>query len=432
MTVTRLLAPLGTIALVVGAACSGSSGAGAKGDSDAGSGVEAGLDATGGHEAGGGVDSGAGGDTGSPAEAGATETGAPEGGAADVWVMGYFSSWDSTTNGGFYPISSIDWAGLTHVAAAFYIPDGAGGWASGSFDDATAIQLIAAAHASHVKAIASIGGAGSGPGFEGSMQSAMSTFTTALQALLTMGYDGLDIDWEGGNLTAAQDQALETTLVTGLRTSNPTTLVTLTAGIVNENAVPDLSFYGTIAPQLDRINLMTYGMSGAYQGWKSWHSSPLHWDSDTSTPTGIDATVAHYLAASVPAGKLGVGSGFYGECYTSPVTAPSQVLGASTVAADDNTMSYRNIMGSYFAGTAYSYDPAAQVPYLTLSGNNAEKCTYVSYEDVASITAKGAWLEAQGLGSIIIWTISEGYLSSGTTVAEQNPLLEAMRTTLLH
>jgi len=413
------------VLLCVAAACGSSSG-GATGHPDSGpSGADAAADVTAPHD-GGGLETG-GGDTGSPAE-----TGAPEGGnTGDVWVMGYFSSWDSATNGGFYPVSGIHWAGLTHLATAFYIPDGKGGWASGSFDSATATQLIAAAHANHVKAIASIGGAGSGPAFEGSTQSAMATFTTALQALITMGYDGLDIDWEGGSLTASQDQALQTTLLTTLRTSNPGAVLTLTAGYQNENFVADLSWYGTIAAQVDRINLMTYGMSGAYQGWKSWHSAPLHWDSDTSTPTGIDASVAHYLAAKVPAAKLGVGSGFYGECYTSPVTTPSQALGGSTVAADDNTMSYRNILASYYAASAYHYDMAAQAPYLTLSGSNAQKCTYVSYEDATSIAAKSAWIKAQGLGGVIIWTISEGYVSSGATVAAQNPLLETMRTTLL-
>jgi len=36
--------------------------------------------------------------------------------------------------------------GLTHVAAAFYLPDGKGAWATGSFDTATATELITAAH----------------------------------------------------------------------------------------------------------------------------------------------------------------------------------------------------------------------------------------------------------------------------------------------
>jgi chitinase len=264
------------------------------------------------------------------------------------------------------------------------------------------------------------------------MQSAMSTFVTNLEALLSMGYDGLDIDWEGGNLSTQQDQTLEQSLVSALRQKSPSAIITLTAGYENENSLDDLSFYGTIASQLDQINLMTYGMAGAWQGWQSWHSSPLHWNMVSSTPTGIDSSVGHYLAAHVPASKLGIGIGFYGMCYSSPVTAPVQMLGGSQVKASDGTMSYPSIMSAYYAASAYHYDSAAEAPYLTLSGSNAQGCTYVSYEDPTSIAAKGAWVKAQGLGGAIIWEIGEGFVPSGATVQAQNPLLEATKTAFLH
>jgi chitinase len=361
-----------------------------------------------------------------------SETGDAGGSASTAWIMGYYASWDELANGGFYDISSIDWDALTHVATAFYIPDGNGGWTSDSFDATTALAIIDAAHAHGKKALASIGGSGSGAAFEGSTEAAnVAAFLTSLQALITMGYDGLDIDWEGGSLTVAQDQALETSLIGSLRSKNPGAILTMTAGYENENLLDDLSFYGTIVAQLDRLNLMTYGMSGAYSGWESWHSSPLHWNMNSSTPTGIDISVTNYLNAGVPSAKLGVGAGFYGECYTAPVTAPVQSMGASQVPASDGTMSYRNIMASYYSSADYHYDSAADVPYLTLSGSNAEKCTYVTYEDATSIAAKASWVKAQGLGGIIIWTMSEGYVASlGTTVAAQNPLLEVMKTSL--
>jgi chitinase len=419
--------------LLLAVAACGSSSTGGTPDRD--SGTAGGGDAGPAGDDAGAVDSAAPseGGEGSDTGAGTTDASKTDGGPSisGAWVMGYYPSWDDPVNGGKYPVTAIDWDGLTHVAAAFYLPDGKGGWASGTFDATTAAQIIAAAHAHGKKAIASIGGAGSGAVFEGSTQTAMTTFVTNLEALVTMGYDGLDIDWEGGNLTAAQDQALETSLVGAIRKASPGIVLTLTAGYENENLLDDLSWYGAIAAQLDRINLMTYGMSGAYQGWESWHSSPLHWNKNTSTPTGIDASVGHYLAAGVPAAKLGVGSGFYGECYTSPVTAPAQALGGSMLVASDGTMSYANIMASYYSASAYHYDSAAAAAYLTLSGSSAEKCTFVSYEDATSIAAKGAWVKAQGLGGIIIWTISEGFVASGADVAAQNPLLEVMKTAVL-
>jgi chitinase len=176
---------------------------------------------------------------------------------------------------------------------------------------------------------------------------------------------------------------------------------------------------------------MSYGMSGTYPGWSSWHSSPLHWNNNATTPTGIDATVSHYLAAGVPAGKLGVGTAFYGECYTAPVTAPLQDTTGSQVAGCCDAMSYRNMVADYLPNASYNYDAVAQVPYLTMTGNNPMGCSYVSYEDATSIAAKGAWAKAQGLGGTIVWTISEGFIPGGATISEQNPLLEAVRTAFL-
>jgi chitinase len=366
---------------------------------------------------------------GSP-ESGGTSDASDASAPSNAWVMGYYAVWDEPANGGAYPVSAIDWGAITHVATAFYLPDASGGFGVGSFDATTATALITAAHAQSKKVIASIGGSGSGPSFEGATQSSMAAFVTSLQALLSMGYDGIDIDWEGGNLTAAQDQALEQALIHALRTGSPSALLTMTAGYENENSLDDLTFYGTVIADLDRLNLMTYGMSGAWQGWKSWHSSPLHWDHDTSTPTGIDTSVAHYLAAGVPAAKLGVGAGFYGECYTSPVTAPGQALGGSQVSASDGTMSYVNIMASYYSAATYHYDSVAAVPYLSPPAGNAQGCTYVTYEDATSLGAKAAWMKSQGLGGIIIWTMSEGFVSSGADVHAQNPLLEVLGTAL--
>lgn len=414
----------------LGAGCGGG---GAQATQDAGNGADdASLDGGGTSEAStGDADAAGQGDSATTAYDAANGDAEGGSGASGPWVMGYYASWHSPANGGNYAVTSIDWDGLTHVASAFYVPDASGQWAPGYFDQTTASALIAAAHAHGKKVLASIGGAGSGPAFEQAMQDAQSAFVASLEALITSGYDGLDIDWEGGNLSAAQDQALQTTLVQTLRQESPNILLTLTAGYENENSLDDLSWYATIAAQLDRINLMTYGMAGAWQGWESWHSSPLHWNMNTSTPTGIDASVKHYLAAGVPAGKLGIGIGFYGMCYTAPVTAPVQAVGGAQVVASDGVMSYPNILSGYYAASAYHYDSAADAPYLTLDGSNAQKCTYVSYEDPTSIAAKGAWLKSTGLGAVILWEIGEGFVPSGATVQAQNPLLEATKTAFL-
>src|SRR5258706_14581541 len=131
--------------------------------------------------------------------------------------------------------------------------------------------------------------------------------------------------------------------------------MTMPVGYQNLNLKDDLSGYPAIAQQYDQINIMSYGMAGAWSGWKSWHSSPLY-QQDSATPTSIDSSVKLYVAAGVPKSKLGVGIGFYGLCYTPPVTLPDQDLGGSNLVASDGTMSYAHIMTDYYAAGARQWD----------------------------------------------------------------------------
>jgi chitinase len=359
----------------------------------------------------------------------AGETDGGEGGtsAGGRWVMGYYSIWNARS----YPVGEIDWNALTHIATAFNLPDGNGGVsASGSFDPMLARSVVSAAHEAGRKAIASIGGVDSARVFEGSTSPAnLDTFVNNLRNLVTnIGYDGVDLDWEGGPPT---DQALLMSLVQALRTAMPGILITLPVAVENNNFKTNLSFYAAVTPLVDQINIMTYNVSGAFPGWKSWHSSPLHWNRDNATPVAIDITVADYLRANVPPSKLGIGSGFFGECYSAPVTAPSQMLQGSTVVATDGVMSYEHLVASYDTANARKWDAIATVPYLSFaSPQGPEMCTYITYEDAESIAAKAEWVKSNGLGGIILWTINEGFIA-GAPPGQRNPLLAAVGAAFL-
>lgn len=338
--------------------------------------------------------------------------------------MGYYASWERQQ----YPIAEIEWSGLTHIAMAFYLPKAGGALTLAAGDDKLATDLIKAAHANGVKAVASIGGADSQPGFKLAASSgAMATFVDNLTALLDAGYDGIDIDWE------PMDKADEPAIIDiakRIRTVRPSALLTIPIGEINVNIPPDLSGFAEIAAVYDQLNIMSYGQAGAWPGWKSWHSSALY-HSDSATPTSIDSTVKRYLEAKVPAAKLGIGIGFYGLCYTSPVTGPGQALDGATLAAGDGAISYANIMGKYWSAGARQWDDVAKVPYLSFAspqGPNA--CTYISYDDEQSIAEKGAYVKAKGLGGVIQWELNEGYLGTAA-IGQRNPLLTAIRQAFL-
>ncbi len=371
--------------------------------------------------AGGAEASGSGGMAGAP--------GSPTGGAAGsarsgVWSMGYYASWAASQ----YPIDEIEWSGLTHLAVAFYMPQSDGSLSLLSGDDAYAAELVAAAHDHGVLAVASIGGADSADAFrQATATGVMQSFVANLVGLLDAGYDGIDIDWEPLETT---DESIAIAIADQVKAARAGALMTIPIGYVNPNLDTDISGYAAIAAAYDQLNLMSYGMAGAWSGWNSWHSSAL-FQTNSATPLSIDGSVGLYLDAGVPAAKLGIGIGFYGLCYSEPVTGPDQPLDGSTILASDGTMSYANIMGSYFDASARQWDTTARVPYLSFSSpHEPDGCTYISYDDDQSIQEKGDYLRSQGLGGVIQWEINEGYLALAPA-GQRSPLLLAVRDFVL-
>lgn len=350
------------------------------------------------------------------------------------WVMGYYAGYSSTS----YPVSSIYWDGLTHIAVAFFTPK-----ADGTLDTtlyqgsaatglALAKQLVDAAHANGKKALISIGGASSRSTWVAATSSAhLAAFTASLVALLKdPGFDGIDLDWEP---VEATDGPLLKALLDGLRAAAPSAILTMPVYPLNTNAAPDLSLYVPLAADLDQMNVMTYGMAGAYTGWKSWHSSALH-QSSTSAPMSVEGSVTGYVSAGIDRSKLGVGAGAYGLCYTSPVTGPLQALGSATVKA---SVTYENIVDGYAAlsGAVEAYDTVARAPYLSFATDSAptptaSKCRYITYEDPQSLADKSAFVKSEGYGGVIVWTINNGYLPSAPA-GQRDPLLTALKTGLL-
>jgi chitinase len=313
---------------------------------------------------------------------------------------------------------------------AFYLPDSGGtlGLLGGNPD--VAAEIVAAAHANGVKAVASIGGADSATGFrQATSPTTMGTFVDNLVTLLdSVGYEGIDIDWEPLELA---DEAIAIELANQIRAARPDVLMTIPIGYVNPNLSADLSGYPALAAAYDQLNIMSYGMAGAWTGWNSWHSSALY-QTNSATPLSIDSTVELYAAAGVSVAQLGLGIGFYGLCYSEPVTGPDQPLDGATILASDGTMSFANIMESYYDEGAYHWDSLARVPYLSFASPQPPVgCTYISYDDEQSIEAKGEYLKSRGLGGVIHWQINEGYLSSAP-VGQRSPLLLAVHDHVLN
>lgn len=344
---------------------------------------------------------------------------------AATWVSGYYVGYQA----GMYPAAKVDFSAITHLMVGAIVPLADGTLDKTFYIDAVngpamARDLATRAHTAGRRAILMVGGAKTPAGsWQGAASAAnLSAFVDNLVGTMqSLEYDGLDLDWEPISLA---DQPLLLALVQALRAKVPGALITMPINFVVGAADP---WYAQVAPYLDQMNIMSYGMADVWPGWQSWHSAALSGES-SSYPSSVSSSANAFAAVGVPKAKIGIGIGFYGSCWTG-VTGPRQNIGAGRIVASDNVMTYAHINASYYSAGAYLWDDAAKAGYLSFpQAAGPEACNFVSYEDDASIAAKGQWVRSQGYGGTIIWTINEGYIAASST----NPPLDSVRRAFLN
>ena len=355
--------------------------------------------------------------------------------ASTRWVGGYYVGYERH----LYPIADVDFSAITHLMVGRMTPTAAGGLTR-HFDindvegPAFAHAAIDAAQGAGRKAILMIGGAGEIAGWRAAADDATRAAFVAnlLAAVDEFGADGLDIDWEP---LETQDHADVLALLQALRAARPNLLLTMPVMWINSNIqwnprpVGEAAFLAAAAPLLDQVNVMSYEMAAAYEGWHSWFASPLHGEG-ANTPSSVSSSIEYYRGAGVPAAKLGVGMGFYGNCFRG-VQQPRVPVGPANFVASDGAMSYRAIRTTYLPAMAYTFDAMAQAPWLGSAAQiGPQQCNLVTYEDAASIAAKGAYAVAEGLGGGIIWTVAQGHVPS-LPAGQRDPLLDAVREAFL-
>ena len=378
----------------------------------------------------GGGAGGAAGSSGSSGNGGVSST--------NQWVLGYYTGYQLH----LLEIDQIDWSGLTHVAFAPMLVkadhtldfDFSSERGTGEQD---AKALATAAHAHGVKALLMLGGAGAGPQIAAAATAANrgAFITTLLDALTTLGYDGIDLDWED---SVNVDDLVA--LAQGLRAAKPSISLSYPGGPINPNIDSVDPKLVTLAQSLDRFNIQTYypATAVAGSGWNSWFSSPLK-GAMPATPITIEDSLQRYATAGIPKNKLGMGISFYAICYTGGITGPRQATNGSSqrIVGGDNDYPLSTLFapGSTLDknASARKFDDMAQVPYLALSNPvNDSGCKadtqYIAYEDEVSILAKGAYSKSNGYGGIIIWTIQEGWLPANATGGRApNALFQALK-----
>lgn len=346
------------------------------------------------------------------------------------WVMGYYVGYLRDS----YPLDAVMWDALTHVVVGAAVPH-----PDGTLDDTFflgdqgqnwAHSVVSAAHAHGRRAILMVGGAESREAFaRAASDPHRGTLTeNILRVVDTYSFDGVDIDWEP--LTAADGEAI-IGLAEGLRRARPELTLTAPIGPVNINAPQGsiFPFLPRMAQVFDRLNMMTYGMNGGWNGWGAWHSGALA-GADPRTPMSVDSSFRAYRKAGIPAARLGIGIGFFGSCMRG-VATPGEEVRVDQGAGEAGSPSYATIMSSYYRPEISRWEVRAQVPYLSdAHGFGPQRCTYLTYEDERSIAVKAEYLARQGLGGVILWNINQGHLPDRPE-GERDPLLSAVRRSFL-
>lgn len=358
---------------------------------------------------------------------------------ADLWVTGYYPGYQQST----MAASNIDFTTITHVIHFALIPNSNGSLNSSanSLTPANAANLIALAHGAGRKAIVCVGGASSETGFQGATTSAnLPAFINNLTNFVaTYGYDGIDVDWEP---LPASDANQYTNLVNGLRAAlnrfSQHKLLTVAAPaypVYGDPPTAEAAMFASLQAQFDQINIMTYDLSGPYEGWVTWFNSPIYdggyrFPSSGGLVPSVNGAVSNFITKGVSPAKLGIGLPFYGYIWTGGpgVTSPRQSWPTNSVPTV-STPSYTTIMTTYFQSNNYHWDTNAQAAYLVITNTPPAKDDFISYDDQHTIQAKVSYARNHSLGGIMIWELSEDYFPS-QPVGQRAPLVQTLKQSL--
>ncbi len=337
------------------------------------------------------------------------------------WITGYYAGWmQGWYNNCRLPAGQIDYSTINYVIHFGLVPqsDGTIDFSTNSILQSNSDSLVSSAHAAGRKVLICIGGWGSDVAFRGatSALNLASFVTTIVQFVVSRGYDGVDIDWE---VLEASDRTQYVNFIELLRM----TLNNVKPGALITAAVAwQPSIIASVQQYLDQINLMTYDLSGPWNGWVSWYNSPVYsgnyrFPSNGQPLPSIDNMVNQFIAAGVAKNKIGIGIDFYGYIWqggdgtnTGGVSAPLQSWNDAPEVIPN--VPYYSIMDSYYRPDYYRWDSTAEACYLHVDDSCNSNDMFISYDDERACKSAVEYALSKGLGGVFIWELGAGVRSS--------------------
>lgn len=313
--------------------------------------------------------------------------------------------------------------------------------------------VIDLAHQKGVKVVASIGGWSMCKHYPEMAADATKRgrFIAGCQELISMGFDGIDFDWEypndpGMNIEhyGPADFANFAALVEQLRAAiGPSKIIT--ACFAAAPAKLQGFDWARLNNSMNYFDMMTYDYNGGWSN-KAGHNAPLY-DYPGAEYSGfsLNATTQALRALGVNMSKVNLGAPFYGRgVITSGAAAlnGATVKRAETVQPDgpiqtcadytnwakdqwDGTPNYSYVLNKTGSGSGWTdhWDDVAKVPYKT-NGN-----FFLSYDNERSIGEKAQYIKDNSLAGVIIWQVFGDMLNMTTATQAKGKLIYCPNTT---
>ena len=198
-----------------------------------------------------------------------------------------------------------------------------------------------------------------------------------------------------------------------------------TAPIYNIACLPSLQ------NQFDQINIMTYDLSGPYEGWVTWFNSPIYDGGYRFPSTGglipsVNGAVSNFVVNGVSPAPVGHWHRFLWRrlggrrgTSTGGATQPRQ---SWTTAPTMTSVDYSAILASYYQTVQYHWDTNAQAAWLSITNANPSDDMFISYDDQRTCQSKVSYARNNGLGGVMIWELSQDFQKG-----QPQPLLAAVK-----
>ncbi len=307
---------------------------------------------------------------------------------------------------------------LTHVCYAFANVHEDGMVQLESGKDAANLDKLAALKRKNpqLRILLSVGGWGWSKYFSNAAltpQSRELFCESALALVRAHKLDGLDIDWEypgnkgAGNVFRPEDRTNFTLLLRDLRAhmnrerEGQRLQLTIATGAFKLYLVRTEP--GEFVRYVDYVNIMTYDFCGFGGKFTGHHTNLWQSPGDKNGGASTVGAVENHITVGIPPGKIVLGCAFYGKGWEGGVDATKSGLFApvNNKASKAFGASYAKLVDGYIGKNGYvrHWDAKAQAPYLW----NADKKTFVTYDDEESVAAKCTYARQRGLAGAMFW-----------------------------